>query len=110
MDAKTKALKAHRARLKKRGMKRLEVCVPAVEAEVIRRAASVLRKQAAEAGLLRQVLGFAQTPGRVTTAVDLFALPEQSSTVDDAMWDEAMAQIARDRKDPAINRPRKFDP
>jgi len=108
MNAKTKALKAHRARLKKRGMKRLEVCVPAREAAVIRRAASVLREQAGEAGRLRQVLGFAQTPGGVATAVDLFAMPERSSPVDDAMWDQAMAQIARDRKDPAVNRPRKF--
>lgn len=110
MDAKAKALKAHRARLKRRGMKRLEVCVPVREAAVIRRAASVLREQTAEAGRLRQVLGFARAAGSVTSAVDLFAMPEQPSSADDAMWDEAMAQTARDRKDSAINRPRKFVP
>jgi len=109
MDAKSKALKVHRARLKNRGMKRLEVCVPVGEAAVIRRAATVLREQTAEATRLRQLLGFSPQPGGGASAVDLFAMPEPSSPVDDALWDEAMAQIARDRKDSAINRLRKFD-
>lgn len=108
MDAKSKALKAHRARLKKRGMKRLEVSVPASEAAVIRRAASVLREQASEAARLRQVLGFARAPGRAANAVDLFAMPEPLSPAGEALWDDAMAQINRDRKDRTLNRARKF--
>ncbi len=108
MDAKSKAVNAHRARLKKRGMKRLEVSVPAGEAAVIRRAASVLREQANEAARLRHVLGFARAPGRAANAIDLFAMPEPLSAAGEALWDDAMAQIENDRKDPALNRPRKF--
>ncbi len=108
MDAKSKALKAHRARLKKRGMKRLEVCVPAAEAGVIRKAASVLREHSGEAMRLRQLLGFAAEPGRATSAADLFAMSEPLSPAGEALWDEAMAQIERDRKNSALNRPRKL--
>ncbi len=108
MDVKSKALKAHRARLKKRGLKRLEVSVPASEAVVIRRAALVLREQAGEAARLRQVLGFARVPARAATAIDLFAMPEPLSAAGEALWDDAMVQIENDRKDPALNCPRKF--
>jgi hypothetical protein len=108
MDAKSKALKAHRARLKKRGMKRLEVCVPTGDAAVIRRAACVLREEAGEAAPLRQILGFAAEPGRVANAIDLFAMPEPLSPAGEALWDEAMAQIERDRKNSTLNRPRRL--
>jgi len=108
MDAKSKALKSHRARLKKRGMKRLEVCVPAGEAAVIRRAACVLREQAGEAARLRQVLGFAAELGGAASAIDLFAMPEPLSPAGEVLWDDAMAQIERDRKDSTLNRPRKL--
>ena len=107
MDAKSKALKAHRARQKKRGMKRLEVSVPVRETAVIRRAAAVLRERAGEAARLRQFLGFPATPGRAANAADLFAMPEPLSPVADALWEDAIARIARDRKDPGLNRPRK---
>jgi nucleotidyltransferase/DNA polymerase involved in DNA repair len=108
MDAKSKSLKAHRARLKKRGMKRLEVSVPAGEAAVIRKAASALRERAAEAARLRQTLGFAPEPGRAANALDLFAMPEPLSAAGEALWADAMAQIENSRKDPALSRPRKF--
>lgn len=108
MDAKTKALKSHRARMKKRGMKRLEVCVPAAEAPVIRKAASVLRAQAGEAAGLRRALGFAHEPGRAASAVDLFAMATPVSPAGEALWDDAIEQIGRDRKDPVLSRPRKF--
>jgi hypothetical protein len=107
MDAKSKALKAHRARQKKRGIKRLEVSVPVRETAVIRRAASVLREQAGEAERLRQFLGFPAKPGRTANAADLFAMPERLSPVGEALWDDAIARIERDRKDPGLNRPRK---
>ena len=109
MDAKSKALKSHRARLKKRGVKRLEVSVPAREAAVIRRAASVLREQAGEAARLRQILGFAPEPGGPASAVDLFAMPEPLSPSGEALWDDAMAQIERDRKDSTLSRARKLN-
>lgn len=108
MDAKTKALSAHRARLKKRGMKRLEVWVPAREADVVRRAASVLREQSGEAAQLRQVLGFPRQAERPASAVDIFAMNAPLSPAGEALWDEAMERIQRDRKNRALNRPRKI--
>lgn len=111
MDARNKALKAHRARLKRRGMKRLEVSVPAREAPVIRRAAAALREQSGDAArlrqVLRQVLGFAREPGRPASALDVFAMTPPLSPAGEALWDEAMAQVRRGRKDRALNRPRK---
>jgi hypothetical protein len=107
MDEKTRAVKAHRARLKKRGMKRLEVSVPARETPVIRRAASALREQSAEAARLRQVLGFSRDAGRPASALDLFAMTTTLSAAGEALWDEAMGQVLRNRRDRALNRARK---
>jgi hypothetical protein len=107
MDAKTRAVKAHRARLKTRGMKRLEVSVPTREAPVIRRAASVLRGQSAEAAQLRQVLGFSREAGRPARALDLFAMTTPLSTAGEALWREAMGQVLRNRRDRTLNRARK---
>jgi hypothetical protein len=107
MDAKSKALKAHRARLKKRGMKRLEVSVPIRETAVIRKAAFVLREQSGEAARLRQLLGFPAKLGRTANAADMFAMPEPPSPVGESLWEDAIARIERDRKDPILNGPRK---
>jgi hypothetical protein len=107
MDAKSKALKAHRARLKRRGLKRLEISVPADEAPVIRRAASVLREQSSEAARLRQILGFPPEPGRAVDVIDFFAMPEPLSAAGEALWDDAMARIEKDRKDPTLSGLRK---
>jgi len=108
MDAKVKALKAHRARLKRRGIKRVEVGVPVREAAVIRKAAAVLREQAGEATRLRQILGFARETKRAANAAELFAMTPPLSRAGEALWDAAMEQIERDRKDFALNRPRKL--
>ena len=108
MDAKTRAVKAHRARLKKRGMKRLEVSVPAREAPVIRRAASVLRGQSSEAARLREVLGFSREAGRPASALDLFAMSTPVSTSGEALWREAMGQVLRNQRDRTLNRARKI--
>jgi len=106
MATRSKALNAHRARLKTRGMKRLEVSVPISEAAVIRKVAAVLREQAGEAARLRQILGFPPGGGGAENAVELFAMTEPLSPAGEALWQAAMAQIERDRKDSALNRPR----
>src|SRR5438046_2482581 len=98
------ATSGYRERRRKRGLKRLEVQVPATEVAVIRKAAAILREQPTEAMLLRQHLGFA--PRRAQSALDMFAMPEPSSPEGEALWDEAMAQIERERRDPTRNRPR----
>jgi hypothetical protein len=108
MDAKVKALKAHRARLKKSGIKRVEVSVPVREAAVIRKAAAVLREQAGEAMRLRQLLGFAPKAARAANGLELFAMTPPLSPAGEALWDAAMERIERDRKDFALNRSRKL--
>jgi len=106
MDARSKALKAHRARLKKRGMKRLEVSVPAREAPLIRRVAAILRGQPAEAARLRNALGFRREAGHPASAADMFAMTTPLSAEGEKLWDEAMTLVRRDRRDRALNRPR----
>ncbi len=108
MDARSKALKAHRARLKTRGMKRLEVSVPAHEAPVIRRVAAILRGQSAKATRLRQVVGLSPEAGRPASAADLFAMTTPLSIAGEALWGEAMTIVRRDRKNRTLSRPRKF--
>jgi len=88
-------------------MKRLEVYVPAGEAPVIRRAASVLRERTGEAVRLRQVLGFAREADGPPSAANIFAMPEAPSHVSERLWENAMAQIHRDRKDRRLGRLRK---
>ncbi|MGB7037287.1 MAG: hypothetical protein WBD71_17375 [Xanthobacteraceae bacterium] len=107
MDATAKAVKAHRARLKRRGLKRIEISVPAREAAVIRRAAAVLREQSGEAARLRHVLGFSREAGRAANALDLFAMAAPLSGKGELLWDEALETIQRVRKDRALSRPRK---
>ena len=82
--------------------------MPAREAAVRRKAASVLREQTGEASRLRQVLGFPSERESAAGAVDLFAMPVALSPAGEALWNEAMAQIERDRKDSRLNRPRKL--
>jgi hypothetical protein len=106
MDARTKAVKAHRTRLKKRGMKRVEVSVPRAEAAVIRKAASVLREQSSEAARLRQILGFAAAKAGAENEAEAFAMAEPLSPEGEALWDAAMTQIERERRDFALNRAR----
>jgi hypothetical protein len=108
-SAQRRATKRYRDRRRKRGLKRLEVQVPAVEADVIRKAAQILRAQAEEATRLRAHLGFAPKVGRAPSALDLFAMKEPLSPTGEALWDQAMAQVERERKDARLNRSRNFD-
>lgn len=109
MDARTKAVKSHRSRLRRRGFKRVEVQVPAAEVEVIRKAASVLRHPTEEAAQLRQHLGFDLDHRQARTALDIFAMPEPLSAEGERTWEHAMRRVARDRRDRNLNRPRDVD-
>lgn len=108
MDTRTIAVKAHRARMKKRGMKRVEVSVPASQAAALRRAASMLRGTANDVARLRQTLGFTAKREDIASAVDLFAMPEPWVDAVQSEWDRAMQQVERDRKNRKLNRPRKI--
>jgi hypothetical protein len=109
MDARTKAVKSHRRRLRKRGFKRVEVQVPASEVAVIRKAAEILRNPTTDAAHLRRHLGFEAASGQALTALDIFAMPESLSAAGEKLWGTAMKRIERDRKNPRLNRPRDVD-
>jgi hypothetical protein len=106
MDARTKAVKSHRMRLRRRGFRRVEVQVPAGEVDVIRKVAAVLRRPGEEAAQLRHHLGFESERGRARTALEIFAMPEPLSPDGERLWKQAMKQVARDRKNRRLNRPR----
>ena len=105
-NAKRRATQRYRERRRKRGFKRLEVQVPAGEAEVIRKAAEILRGQAEAAMRLRVYLGFDPVLGRPPSALDIFAMDEPLSAAGEKLWDRAMARVERERRDPSHNRPR----
>jgi hypothetical protein len=109
MDARTKAVKSHRMRLRRRGFKRVEVQVPAGAVDVIRKAAAILRQPSEEAAQLRHHLGFESERSQARTALDIFAMPEALSAAGERLWEQAMKQVARDRKNRRLNRPRDID-
>ena len=101
------ATKEYRERRLTRGLKRLEVQVPATEVAVIRKVAAILCEQPKETSLLRQHLGLA--PRHAQSALDIFAMQEPLSPEDEVLWDDAMAQVERERRDPVLNRLRDVD-
>jgi hypothetical protein len=107
--AQHRATRRYRERRRKRGLKRIEVQVPAGEAAVIRRAAAILRERTGEAMRLRVHLGFDPELAGVPTALDLFAMDQPLSAEAEALWDQTMAQVERERQDPLLNRPRDVD-
>ena len=107
--AQRRATRRYRERRRKSGLKRLEVQVPARQVAVIRKAAAILREQPTEAMKLRAHLGFDPEPRKALSALDAFAMSESLSLQGEAMWEEIMTRIERDRKDPALNRLRDVD-
>jgi hypothetical protein len=108
-NAQRRATKRYRERRRKRGLKRLEVQVPADGAAVIRKAAAILRDRTEEAKRLRVHLGFSAEPRLSMTALDAFAMREPLSPEGEKLWEEAMTQVEGDRKDPALGRLRGID-
>jgi hypothetical protein len=91
-------------------MKRVEVHIPAADVAVVRKAAAILRNPAEAATRLRRFLGFETESDRTVTALDIFAMPAPLSAAGEALWDEAMAQVERERRDQQVNRLRIIDP
>jgi len=106
MDARTKAVKNHRKRLRTRGLKRVEVTVPARDADLVRDFASVLRNGGAGARLLassvKQITGDKDRP---TIAEVMAGAPDISGPEFDAVFDE----IELLRHDPVIQKVRDID-
>lgn len=105
--AQRNATKRYRDRRRKRGFKRVEVLVPADSVEAIRTAAAILRDASGRAARLRRHL--AARPEGAQSAIDAFAMTEPLSASGEALWEEVMAQVERDRRNPALNRPRAVD-
>jgi hypothetical protein len=103
------ATKRYRERHRKLGFKRVEVLVPTDSVAAIRTAAAILRDGSGHAASLRRHLGSAAKPNDVQSAIDAFAMTEPLSERGQMLWDEAMAQVERDRRNPALNRARAVD-
>ena len=71
MDARTKALKSHRKRLRSSGLKRVEVTVPARDATLVRQIASVLRTEGPQAKRLIAELRQIASQKKGPTAVEV---------------------------------------
>jgi len=105
MDARTKALKTHRKRLRTRGLKRVEVTLQEQDAALLRRVASKLRKPDAEAARIRSALWEAVAEHRPPTLAEalydpVIARPE---------FDEVFDEIERARRDPIMLKVRDVD-
>lgn len=79
------------------------------EMAVIRKAAAVLRDQKPEAVRLRALLGFGPKRGQAASALDIFAMTETLSPEGEALWEDGMTQVARERRDARFNRVRDVD-
>jgi hypothetical protein len=105
MDARTKAVKTHRKRLRTRGMKRVEVTLQEQDAALLRRVASKLRKADAEAARIRSALREAIAAHRAPTLAEALYDPVISGPEFDEVFDE----IERARRDPVMLKVRDVD-
>jgi hypothetical protein len=107
--AQRQATRRYRDRRRKRGLKRVEVLVPADAVATIRTAAAILRDESGQATHLRRHLGSLAKPAEAQSAIDAFAMTELPSAKGQKLWDDAMAQVERDRRNPRLNRARAVD-
>ncbi|HLH87915.1 MAG TPA: hypothetical protein VKX28_05605 [Xanthobacteraceae bacterium] len=108
-DARTKTVNSHRQRLRNRRLKRVEVQVPAREAEVIRKAAAMLRDRPKRRSCAAISVSIRHRMSPNPPSMSFF-MKEDPSPHGEALWGEAMRNAERIRKDPALNRLRDFDP
>jgi len=98
-NAQRKAIKSHRTRLQKQGMKRLEITVRAQDASLVRNVAEALRRNDTAASRLRSALRSAVgNDARPTVAEVMNQLPDISSPEFDSIFEE----IERFRHDPVM--------
>jgi hypothetical protein len=102
-NAQKKAIKNHRSRLRKLGMKRIEVVVRNQDATLVRDLAATLRRDDMSARKLRTVMrdAFGQSAGPSIAEV-LQSLPDISGPE----FDEAFEEIERLRQHPIMKQVR----
>lgn len=106
MDARTKALKTHRKRLRNSGLKRVEVTVPSRDARVLREVAALLRAGGTPARRLTEFVRQIGRSGKEPTIAEVMdSLPDISGPEFDAVFEE----IERLRHDPVANKLRDVD-
>jgi len=89
MDARTKALKAHRKRLQTRRMKRVEVTLRENDAALVRKLAATLRRDGVAARRVRAVLSKAVADKHEPTLAEILAgLPDISGPEFDSVFEE----------------------
>jgi hypothetical protein len=106
-NAQTKAIKSHRARLRKRGMKRIEVVVRNQDAALVRDLAAALRRDDVSARKLRTAMrdAFGQY-SEPSIANVLRSLPDVSGPE----FDGAFEEIERLRRHPIMKQVRDVEP
>ena len=105
MDARTKALKAHRKRLRTRRMKRVEVTVRDRDAALVRQLAEALRGNGQNAERLRLRLHDAITEPRQPNLAEAL----HDSSIAGPEFDEVFEEIERFRHHPTLIKVRDVD-
>jgi hypothetical protein len=101
MDARTKALKAHRKRLHTRGLKRVEVTVHVKNVPLLRDVAAKLRATTTDARRIRAALAPTKRKKSKSLAEALY-----DPAVAGAEFDEVFEEIERLRRDPEMMKTR----
>jgi hypothetical protein len=102
-SAQSKAIKSHRTRLRKQGMKRIEVIVRDHDSALVRDMAAILRRDDVAAGKLRTVLREAFGQGAQPSIADVLrSLPDISGPE----FDKAFEEIERLRQHPIMKQVR----
>jgi hypothetical protein len=105
MDARTKALRAHRKRLQARRMKRVEVTLREQDAALIRRLVADLRRNDANADRLRFVLRGTLAEHRGTRIAEALYDP----VIAGPEFDKVFEEIERFRHQPEMMKVRDID-
>jgi hypothetical protein len=104
MDARTKALKSHRKRLRDSGLKRVEVSVRAEHVELLRDVAARLREKTADPKRIQSAIS-PKPAGKRRSLVDALYDPAVAGSEFDDVFDE----LERLRRDPETQRTRDVD-
>ena len=103
VSSQSKAVKSHRSRQRKQGMKRIEVIVCNQDAALVRGMAAVLRRDDVSARKLRTALRNASVPSAQPSIADvLHSLPDISGPE----FDDIFQEIERFRQHPVMKQVR----
>ena len=105
MSARTKALRAHRKRLKSGGFKRVEVSVRAEDVGLVRDVAAKLRTSRASATRIKAALQDSGPLKQQTSVAEALYDP----VIAGPEFDQVFEEIERSRRDPAMMKMRDVD-